>query len=126
MGTGLDVDLRHDAVDLHARHDPDEGVARAGTVLVSVTRVVRHRDREGGERLAGDLGGYGIGHRQQTLVDPATHRVVAHTEKTSGSRHTVRRHASIMPHARVVEAIQSRIRGFRAGRGSDPAASTSP
>ena len=107
-------------LDLHPRDDPDEAVARAGAMLEPVTGVVRHGHRERREGFAGDLGGHGIGHGEQALVDPAPHGVVAHTQQTGGPGHTVGRHDSIMPHARVIVPVRSRICGVLRPRHPNP------
>ncbi|KXZ60899.1 hypothetical protein Mlaev_01154 [Microbacterium laevaniformans] len=89
MGAGLDVDLRHHSVLLHARDEPHESVACAGEDIRGVCGGVGECDRTGGERIAGDLDRRGPRRRKDALIDPPTEGVVAHAEQTRGLGDTV-------------------------------------
>ena len=120
-GPGLDVDLRHDAVDLHARHEPDEPVARAREHIGGIGCRVRVVDGACGERLTGDLGGTRVGGRQQTLVDPPAHGVVAHAEQPCGLGDLVARHApTISPQMRRDPPMQPHLRQPHPASSADP------
>ena len=102
MRTRLDVDLRHDPVDLHPRDQPDEPVAGTREDVRGIGCRTRELDGTLGERVAGDLGRGRIGGRQQALVDPAPDRVVAHTEQPSGFCDLVGGHGTkVSPRMRV-------------------------
>ncbi len=92
MRPGLDVDLRHDPVDLHAGDETRELVAGAGEHIGFAVRGGK-RDCAVRERGSGDRGGAPLG-GQQALVDPATYGVVAHTEQSRGFGDAVRGHVA--------------------------------
>ena len=104
--TGLDVDLRHDAVELHPCDESDEAVARAREYVGRVARRRGELDGSGGECFSGDLDGRCPGRRQRARIDPPADRVVAHREQPRRLGDLVAGHsATLSPHLRVVREV---------------------
>ena len=93
MRPRLDVDLRHDPVELHPRDEPDEPVAGAREHIARVAAAPRRaRRRARRARRPGSRPARRRSSAARRLIDPPAHGVVAHAEQPGGLGDLVARH----------------------------------